>query len=52
MPKTEKVDSKYSSEDLTVGAIYTRKGLAKQFAIGDVTINTGVFRPKGHASVW
>jgi hypothetical protein len=52
MPKTEKVDSKYSSENLTVGTIYTRKGLAKQFAIGDATINTGVFRPKGHASVW
>jgi hypothetical protein len=52
MPKTEKVDSTYSSEHLRPGSVYTRKGLAKQFAIGDATINTGVFRPQGHASVW
>jgi hypothetical protein len=37
---------------LTIGATYSRKGLAARFAITDATINNGVFRPKGHNSIW
>ena len=41
-----------TSNHLTVGAVYTREDLKTQFAITDATINTGVFRPKGHSSIW
>lgn len=41
-----------TSSYLTVGAVYTRDDLKSQFTITDVTINTGVFRPKGHDSIW
>jgi 5-methylcytosine-specific restriction enzyme A len=41
-----------TSESLVVGVIYTRNELRKMFDIRDATINTGIFRPKGHDSVW
>lgn len=41
-----------TSTQLTVGAIYSREDLRSQFDIVDATINTGVFRPKGHDSIW
>jgi hypothetical protein len=41
-----------TSEHLTVGEIYARKSLAEQFGITDATINTGIFQPAGHDSVW
>ena len=41
-----------TSEKLEVGAVYTREDLRRMFSISDATINTGVFRPKGHQSVW
>ncbi len=41
-----------SSEHLTAGAVYTRKELMAQFGITDSTINTGIFQPSGHDSVW
>lgn len=41
-----------TSESLVVGRIYTRNRLREMFGIKDATINTGVFRPKGHDSVW
>src|SRR5215218_8692971 len=41
-----------TSESLVRGAIYTRSELRKMCDIRDATINTGIFRPKGHDSVW
>lgn len=41
-----------TSELLEVGTPYTRAALKERFGIVDSTINTGVFRPKGHDSVW
>lgn len=41
-----------TSEHLQVGATYSREQLRDQFRITDATINTGVFRPAGHDSVW
>ena len=41
-----------TSEKLEIGQIYTRNQLRFLFNIEDATINTGVFRPKGHDSVW
>lgn len=41
-----------TSAHLSAGAIYSRDDLRKQFSIADATINTGVFRPKGHDSIW
>jgi len=41
-----------SSEHLTPGTIYSREQLKELFGISDATINTGVFRPHGHDSVW
>jgi 5-methylcytosine-specific restriction enzyme A len=41
-----------TSRHLTEGNVYTRKDLAEQFGITDATINTGIFQPAGHQSVW
>jgi hypothetical protein len=41
-----------TSGQLVVDQIYTREDLRQQFVITDATLNTGVFRPKGTASVW
>jgi 5-methylcytosine-specific restriction protein A len=41
-----------TSDHLEIGQVYTRKQLREMFGIMDATINTGVFRPKGHNSVW
>lgn len=41
-----------SSAALTVGDRYSRDELKNQFSIRDATINTGIFRPAGHDSVW
>lgn len=32
--------------------VYTRQDLREKFKINDATINTGVFRPKDHKSIW
>ena len=45
-------DGELTSERLTSGEIYSRAGLSRLFSIRDATIRTGVFRPKGTASVW
>lgn len=37
---------------LTPGSVYTRDDLRNLFDIKDATLNTGVFRPKGTASIW
>jgi hypothetical protein len=37
---------------LQAGTIYSRRDLATRFEIKDATINNGVFRPKGHNSIW
>jgi hypothetical protein len=42
----------YASELLEGGEVYTRDGLAEIFGIGDATLNTGIFKPKGYRSVW
>lgn len=42
----------FTSSSLQVGEVYTRAFLKERFDIIDLTINTGVFRPKGHDSVW
>jgi hypothetical protein len=41
-----------TSQDLTLGEVYTRDDLRKKFKIKDATINTGIFRPRGHDSIW
>lgn len=43
---------KFASEKLKIGEIYNRKSLAQLFHITDATLNTGVFKPKNHSSVW
>jgi putative restriction endonuclease len=43
---------KFASEKLKVGEIYSRKSLREIFPTSDATLNTGVFRPKNHSSVW
>ena len=41
-----------TSEHLSVGSLYSRNELRDQFDITDATINTGIFQPQGHDSVW
>lgn len=41
-----------TSDHLVRGDLYTRKDLRERFQVNDATLNTGVFRPKGHDSVW
>ena len=41
-----------TSDQLTVGDVYTRDDLRTRFSITDATLNTGIFRPSGHDSVW
>lgn len=41
-----------SSDSLKKSSTYSRKELQQLFGITDATINTGVFQPKGHSSVW
>lgn len=41
-----------TSSGLELGAVYTRAELERRFAIHDATLKTGIFRPKGHDSVW
>lgn len=43
---------RYTSERLDEGAVYTRAQLSEIFSVSDSTIYTGIFRPKGWASVW
>ena len=41
-----------TSTQLTVGETYSRVALREMFDIADATLNTGIFRPAGHDSVW
>jgi len=41
-----------TSEHLTPGTTLSRKQLGELFDIRDATLNTGIFRPMGHDSVW
>ena len=41
-----------TSNFLKAGEIYTRQDLRETFKINDATINTGIFRPKDHKSIW
>lgn len=41
-----------SSESLKISFIYSRKELQDLFQIKDATINTGIFQPKDHSSIW
>jgi hypothetical protein len=41
-----------TSAALEIGRIYTRAELKERFAIQDATVNNGIFKPKGHDSVW
>ncbi|EPX9373082.1 hypothetical protein [Yersinia ruckeri] len=41
-----------TSDSLVVGQVYTRNDLKKLFNITDATINTGIFQPKNHTSIW
>lgn len=41
-----------TSTELTPGGIYSRDDLIEKFGITDATINNGIFKPKGHESVW
>ncbi|SFO31521.1 protein of unknown function [Roseovarius lutimaris] len=44
--------SAYTSTDLKIGQLYSRKQLKSAYGILDATINTGVFRPSGKKSIW
>lgn len=41
-----------TSSQLTLGDTYSREELAQKFGITDATLFTGIFRPKGHDSIW
>ena len=41
-----------TSEHLTKGAVYSREELKVLFHVVDATINTGIFKPKDHESIW
>jgi hypothetical protein len=41
-----------TSDALVTGELYTRQQLRDMFGIADQTINTGIFRPAGHDSIW
>jgi hypothetical protein len=41
-----------TSEALVLGDVYTRAALREIFGITDATINTGIFQPPGHESIW
>lgn len=41
-----------TSQRLECGSIYTRGALRGMFGIEDATINNGIFRPRGHNSIW
>ena len=41
-----------TSKFLSVGEAYSREELRHAFRIQDATLNNGIFRPKGHASIW
>jgi len=41
-----------TSKHLEVDGVYTRSALREKFGIKDATINNGIFRPKGHDSIW
>lgn len=41
-----------TSEQLTVGEVYTRADLSRMFDIHDATLRTGIFQPKDTDSVW
>ena len=43
---------RFSSQELEVGAIYTRNQLINQFAITDSNVNNGVFRLRNSNSIW
>lgn len=42
----------FSSHLLEEGSIYTREDLKRKFKIKDATLNTGIFKPSGHKSIW
>ena len=42
----------FTSQNLQLDEIYTRRELRESFQITDATINTGVFCPKGTSSIW
>src|SRR5690625_1709811 len=42
----------FTSTCLDLGRIYSRADLRDKFKIVDATINTGIFQPNGHKSVW
>ena len=41
-----------TSDLLNIGSVNARKDLADRFGINDATLNTGIFRPKKHRSIW
>jgi putative restriction endonuclease len=41
-----------TSSELVVGDVYTRADLRTRYAITDKTVDTGIFRPAHHDSVW
>ena len=42
----------FTSDNLKINEVYTRSQLREKFAVKDATINNGIFRPKGHDSIW
>jgi signal transduction histidine kinase len=41
-----------TSDYLELGRAYTRAELKRRFDITDETLKTGIFKPKGHSSIW
>lgn len=42
----------FISNHLNQRTVYMRENLKASLGITDATINTGIFQPKGHESVW
>lgn len=42
----------FTSQTLAENNVYTRNDLIAKFDITDMTINTGIFQPEGHNSIW
>ncbi len=45
-------DAVRTSEVLTSGQLYSRNDLRERFNIVDQTLNTGIFKPHDHESIW
>jgi len=50
--RKESLQYMQTSTDLEEGHIYTRHELREKYEIVAASLNNGIFRPKGHSSIW